>query len=413
MAGKRRGRGEGSIRFNPAKQLWEVQLSLGCDPISGKRRRETAYAPTKKEAQEKLLELQQQALDGRLDAPEMNTRACLEFWLGAVKNNVAPNTYDHYKSTVDKHLTPYLGKIKLADLTAFHVAQLYRDLEAAGASADARRRAGGRLRQCLRYAVNFGLIPTSAAHKIPLPRVSKAEIHPLDQDEARALLDAGRPDRLFALYQLALDSGARQGEMFALQWTDFIWDRREVSISKSLEEIRGRLRVKEPKSASGRRRVLLTPTTLTILREHQQRMLAEGHGSALVFCDRQGGHLRKSNVQRRSFQPLLKRAGLMGVRFHDLRHTCATLLLLAGVNIKVVSERLGHADVKITLDTYSHVLPTMQELAVEKLDALLSGPTPAVILAGQQIGSRLAADGEEAPAELVGRVVGKSLSSCG
>jgi integrase len=139
-----------------------------------------------------------------------------------------------------------------------------------------------------------------------------------------------------------------------------------------------------------RRRVRLTGPTLAALREHRRRIEDEGNGAASMFCDTDGGWLRKSNFSRRSFDRALRRAGLVKERegagkpkprFHDLRHTCATILLLADVNPKVVSERLGHASIEITLNTYSHVLPTLQERAVEKLETIIGGMVPATAIA--------------------------------
>jgi integrase len=158
-----------------------------------------------------------------------------------------------------------------------------------------------------------------------------------------------------------------------------------VFVRRSLEEINGRVRLKDVKTAKARRRIDLAPDTVAALNEHRRRMLAEGHDvrTGPVFVDAKGEFLRKSNVARRSFRPIFERANekvekesrergtapalLPVIRFHDLRHTCASLLLLADVNVKVVSERLGHASIEITLNTYSHVLPTMQKKAAEKM----------------------------------------------
>jgi integrase len=144
-----------------------------------------------------------------------------------------------------------------------------------------------------------------------------------------------------------------------------------VFVQRSLEEAKGQLHLKDVKSRSSRRRIDLSRRTVTALHEHRKQMLVEGHIDGPVFCAPEGVYLRKSNVVRRSFLPIVKRAGVPRIRFHDLRHTCATLLLIANVNPKVVSERLGHASIQITLDTYSHVLPTMQKRAAEKMDRIL------------------------------------------
>ena len=144
-----------------------------------------------------------------------------------------------------------------------------------------------------------------------------------------------------------------------------------------VHEVAGRLWLDEPKTTKARRAVDLPTTTVAALHKHRERMLAEGHPQEFVFCDTHGGPVRKSNLVRRSFLPLLKRAGLRRIRFHDLRHTAATLLPLQGVHPKVVQERLGHSQISITLDTYSHVLPSMGREAAAKLDALLEAVTVA------------------------------------
>jgi integrase len=166
------------------------------------------------------------------------------------------------------------------------------------------------------------------------------------------------------------------------------------AVQRSLEELRGKLRLKEPKTVKARRRIDLSSYALAVTHEHRKRMLAEGHVSGPVFCDTQGGLLRKSNLVRYSFHKVIARANeemvqeakeksekdgtvidpvlLAKIRFHDLRHTCATLLLMANVNVKIVSKRLGHSSIEMTLNTYSHVLPTMQKIAAEAMDGIFA-----------------------------------------
>jgi integrase len=195
----------------------------------------------------------------------------------------------------------------------------------------------------------------------------------LDLEQLAEFQKAAARDRLHALYITATDSGARPGELFALLWSDVDFERGFISIMKSLEEINGALRVKDVKTPKSRRRVDLSRHTLAILSEHRKRMLAEGHYAPdrAVFCDTDGGYLRLSNLHKNSFKPILANAGLPAIRLYDLRHTCATLLLLADVPAKVVSERLGHSSITLTLDTYSHVLPTMQQRAADVMGRLL------------------------------------------
>jgi integrase len=205
-----------------------------------------------------------------------------------------------------------------------------------------------------------------------------------DASQVTRFLGAAKEDRLYALYVLALDSGMRQGELVALQWADVDFTAGSVVVQRSLEEINGKLRLKDTKSAKGRRRIELSRFAQDALHEHRKAMLAEGKDvrTGPVFCAPEGGWLRKGNFLRRSFWPCIESANqktraaaveagtqppddLPVIRFHDLRHTCATLLLLADVNVKVVSERLGHASIQLTLDTYSH---EMQKAAVAKMD---------------------------------------------
>jgi integrase len=277
----------------------------------------------------------------------------------------------------NRYLIPHLGGVKLAKLTALHVEQLYSVLAAGGVSASMRRKAGTTLRVALQHAVHpLHLIAHNPAADVPKHRHEPEDMQVLDPNQVSRFLMAARPDRLFALYAVALDSGAREGELFALAWNDVEFEGGAIRITRTLEETEGRLELKDVKTKKSRRRVPLSPFAMEALAEHRKAMLAEGNyrPDAPVFCDTEGGWLRKSNVLRRSFRPILERACLPPNRPYDLRHTSATLLLLAGESPKVVSERLGHSTVTLTLDTYSHVLPGMQERAAAKLDAILRQP---------------------------------------
>jgi len=194
----------------------------------------------------------------------------------------------------------------------------------------------------------------------------------LAPDRVIRLLAAAKDDRLEALYVLAVTTGLRQGELLGLQWEDLDLPGAVLHVRHTLHELNGRLWIGEPKTRRARRQVDLSMIAVVALQNHRQSMLIEGRLDGLIFCDTQGGPLRKSNLLRRSFLPLLKRAKLPPIRFHDLRHTAATLLLAQGVHPKIVQERLGHSQVSLTLDTYSHILPGMGREAASKLDALLT-----------------------------------------
>jgi integrase len=371
VARKRRGRSEGSI-FQRTDGLWVCTLSLGYDG-NGKRRRKTVYGKSKAEVQEKLREMQTAADRGTLpDAGSITVGQFLKTWLDAIKPTVAPHTHLAYHRDCHNAIIPHLGGARMAQLTALHVQKLYADLEAAGVSASMRRKAGVTLSVALQYAVTVNLIPHNFAKDVKKPKHTPPEMQVLDLDQVQRFLAEAKADRLFALYALLLDSGAREGEAFGLRWPDVDWAGNAVQVVRALEEYKGELRLKELKTKKSRRRVALSAFAMEALSEHRKAMLAEGNYQAdgPIFCDTQGGWLRKSNVLRRSFRPILKRAGLPVIRPYDLRHSSATLLLLAGEDAKVVSERLGHSTTRLTQDTYQHVLPGMQERAASKLDAI-------------------------------------------
>jgi integrase len=292
-------------------------------------------------------------------------------WPITVKPTVEPNTYGPYERHVRLHITPHVGGLKLARLTKAQIRGWYAALTKAGVSAALQRKVGTTLTIALNQAVNDDLLPGNPALKVRKPKAKKPEMLVFDPDQVAAFLAAARNDRLFALYLTALDSGARPGELFALIWPDIDLEARYLSVTKSLEEINGIQRVKEVKTAKGRRRIDLSPATVAALADHRKDMLAAGFIAGPVFPDTEGGYLRQSNLRKNSFKPILVRAGLPDIRLYDLRHTCATLLLLADVPAKVVSERLGHSSVTLTLDTYSHVLPTMQRRAADLMGQIL------------------------------------------
>jgi integrase len=366
MARKRRGRGEGSI-YQRGDGTWCGSVSAGYN-ANGKRRRHTAYGKTKQEVQEKLRELQQNRIP---EVPRLTVKAFLTEWLETtVKPSRAASTYVRYEQVCRLHVVPHIGTVKLARLQPLHIQHLYRIQERAGASIRQRELSGVVLQKALKDAVRLRLIPYNPCSDVQKPRPQRREMSVWNRDQADAFLRAASSDRLYALYVLALGTGMREGELFALEWKDVDFPGAAVTVRRTLEEVGGRVRTKEPKTAKSRRRVDLPRFALNALHEHRKCMLSEGNAAAPVFCDQRGGYLRKSNVARRSFRPLMECSGIPRIRFHDLRHTAATLLLSAGENAKVVSERMGHASVQITLDTYAHVLPTMQKGAAEKLDQL-------------------------------------------
>jgi integrase len=345
---------------------------------AGQRHQPTAYFDSKKEARAWLHEQHDKHNKGQLaDSGRRTAGQWFDEWLTIKKAQVEGNTLAYHAQNVQLYLSPHLARTPLAKLRPPHVAAMYSALEEQGISAATRKHAGITLSAALNDAVKMGLLPSNPAKAIKKPEAAKPEIHPLDPEKVAVFLAAAALDRLHALYVLAIDSGMRQGELYGLLWDAVDFDAGTVSVLRSLEEKSGKHRLEDVKTATSRRRIRLSPATLAALNLHRQKQLAKGHyrEDGPVFCDTEGGWLRKPNVYNHSFVKALKLAGLSGVRFHDLRHTCATLLLLRGVNVKAVSVRLGHASIKTTLDNYSHVLPEMDEQAASTMDALLKTGT--------------------------------------
>jgi len=374
----RRGKGEGSISQR-SDGLWVGRLGAGTD-ATGKRLRKVVYGKTKKEAADKLTKLASQKLNGTLSTDDKTTvEQFIDRWLDdSASMQVRATTLASYKQICRIHVTPKIGKTKLSKLSPANVQNLLAEMSRSGKSPRLIQMAYTMIHLALSKAVKWGLVARNVAEAVDRPSVEKHEITPMNGDEILKFLKAAKTDRLYAMYVLALATGMRQGELFGLQRDDVDLNAATITVRRTLVELAGKISTNPPKTDKGRRLIELPKMATDELWRHGERMLAEGLGDCVwVFPDTDGNPLRRQNVLRRSFSPILKRAGLTNVRFHDLRHSSATLLLKAGVHPKVVQERLGHSQIGITMDTYSHCLPSMQKEAAGKLDSMLQddGPT--------------------------------------
>lgn len=372
MGKRRRGNGEGSL-YQRADGTWCATISVGY-ANDGKRKRRTIFGATKQVVQEKMRKLVNDASHMRGIAPQrIKVGDYMDRWLkDAAKVRVRPTTYANYERVIKNYIKPHLGGLQLGKLGALNIYALYASMAEDGKSAETIRLAHAVLHRALKQAVRWRLIPYNMGADVDRPKVTKVDIKPLTVVQVGSLLESARDDRFEALYVLAVTAGMRLGELFGLQWSDVDLAGRAIMVQHSLQELNGILTLAEPKTARGRRRIDLPQMTVDALIRHKGRMLAEGLASSnWVFCNTLGGPLRRSHFHFQQFKPLLKRAGLPDCRFHDLRHTSATLLLSQGIHPKVVQERLGHSQISVTLDTYSHVLPTMQVEAAGKFDSML------------------------------------------
>ena len=284
-----------------------------------------------------------------------------------------PSTESLYRSLLETHILPRLGTLRLSKVTGSTLRSFYDRLEAEGRSPRMRQMIHARLHTLFAVAVRWQYISNNPCAAIEPPRAPKPETHPLSSEQCASLIECSKEVPNGCLYEIAIACGLRQGELLALRWVDVDWEGRTLSINHTLQEVSGKLVLQEPKTNSSRRSVAMPLSVTQSLRNHRKKCIEAHLVNDYVFCDSFGGPLRKSNLIRRSFKPLLKRAGLPDMRFHDLRHTCATLQLRLGTNPKVVQEMLGHSRIATTLDTYSHVTPSMQREAAEAMDALLRG----------------------------------------
>jgi len=367
----KRGNGEGTI-CQREDGRWVAAVSLGDG------RRKWLYGKTRQEVGEKLTVTLRARQQGLPVAEGRETLAVyLARWLDGVRPSLRARTWERYEQILRVHVVPDVGKIPLARLTPQQVQRLYASRLNAGSSPMTVRHVHAVLHRALEQAVRWGLVARNVVGLTEPPRAARYEWMTLDETQTRRFLEESAGDRLDGLYVLAITTGMRQGELLALRWSDVDLERGFLQVRATLERSSEGVVIAEPKTKSSRRRVTLTKAAVGALRRHKVRQAQErlGLGEAweggdFVFTNLAGHTIDGSDLLR-SFRALLRRAGLPRIRFHDLRHTAATLLLGRGIHPKIVQEQLGHAQVAITLDTYSHVSPTMQRDAVAALDAVL------------------------------------------
>jgi integrase len=369
-------------------------IDLGWE--NGKRRRKSIYGRTQAEVNEeriRILRGRQQGIpigDGR-----QTVKQYLDKWLESIKPPmVRPRTYERFEGIVRLYLVPALGHYRLAKLHQSHVQKMLNDKlvsrEVAPRKSDSRaerptglslqsvKHIRATLRLALNRAVKDDLLARNVAALTDLPKLYREPVRPLTPDDARKLLKAVASHRLEALYSVALACGIRRGEMLGLSWKDDVdLEAGKIRVNHSLQRVGRKLQLLPPKTAESRRTIDLPAFALRALTRHRARQLEERlaagpawKNSGLVFTTIAGGPLEPRNVLRQ-FKGLLKKAGLAPSRFHDLRHTAASLLLAQGEHPRVVMEILGHSRISLTMDTYSHVMPTLRKEAAARMEAIL------------------------------------------
>jgi integrase len=370
----RRAPGEGSIyRRKDGRWVGQAHKDTGG--------RFFVYGMTQRDVRERMTAVKRDLQQNiPLITGRMTLALYLQHWLvESAKPTVRESTYVSYRTIVRNHLIPQLGKVQLAKLTPQMIERFLNERLATGLSARRVQYLHAVLRRALNRALKAGYIGRNVAVLVDPPRVPHKEIEPLTPSQARTLLEAAKGDRLEALYSVALALGLRQGEALGLRWEDVDFESGLIHVRFGLQRIDRQNRLVELKTGRSHRTLAMPPYIAEQLHAHgarqrEERVLLgpEWHQSDFVFTSSAGQPLLGTNVTH-AFQRLLKRAGLPKRRFYDLRHSCATLLLVQGVPARVVMEILGHSQIGLTMNTYTHVLPELSRAAATGMQKFLVG----------------------------------------
>jgi integrase len=371
-----------------AENSYTIVLELGKDPATGKRRQQwVSVKGTKKDAEKRLSEMLHQLDTGTFMKPGKTTVAdYLQRWLkDYVWPNLAPRTSEAYESMVRCHLIPALGQIPLTQLKPEHIQRYYTN-KLSSQCLNCHKQMNPRtvrhhhmaLHCALEIAVKWGLVSRNVADAVEPPREHRSEMHTMNESDIHTFLEAAKNTDYYALFYLALFTGMRRSELLALRWNDIDLLLCQLSVTRTLQHLRDHSFVfRQPKTEKGRRLIALTPSTVSVLKEHKDKqtskILISGASfkeDELVFSQDDGRPMLPGTVSH-AWIKLTNRTGLKGIRLHDARHTHASLMLKQGVHPKIVQERLGHASIQITLDTYSHIAPGLQQAAALRFDQIL------------------------------------------
>lgn len=369
--------------FEREKGAWYARVTF--TDQSGKRRYIKRRGETKSPAKEIVKQILRDLDDSGdmvIEGNQITVNKYFDRWLStAAKPRLSERTFQDYEDLLRRYIRPAMGNKRLSDLRPLDVQALYSDMQERGLSARTVRYTHAVLSSGLKQAIKWGLMTRNPASMAELPKQTRKEMQSLSPESAAKFLAAAVKDKWGIIFSFALVTGMRPEEYLGLQWKDVDFQSGLVTVQRTLCWRRrgGGWYFGEPKTSRSRRSIPLPYSIIGVLAEHKRhqaekrlRMGPSYQNYDLVFNSDNGGPLLPQNLFRRHFKPILKEAGLdQSIRMYDLRHSCATLLLASNENPKVVSERLGHASITLTLDTYSHVLPSMQKEASDKLERML------------------------------------------
>lgn len=359
------------------KGSYYVKISLGKDSATGKYRQHwERVIGSRRDAEKRLTELQSQLDSGTFMRPGKTTLAeYLNRWLADyAKPNLSPRTTEGYEYIFTRHIIPALGSLVLSQLKPEHLSKYYSEKQKAGLSNQTVRHHHTVIHKALKTAMEWELINRNPADAVSCPRAQQPEIQTWNEDEVARFLEVARSTPYYALFYTALFTGMRRSELLALRWSDIDFILSEIYVSRSMHVLKGgKIIYRSPKTKTGKRTIALPPSAYLVLDEHRKAKETDLLliGKTLSDNDPVFNTLGKpllSNTVSNAWRKIVRRAGIKRIRLHDARHTHASLMLKQGIHPKIVQERLGHSSIQITLDTYSHVAPGLQEAAAKRFD---------------------------------------------
>ena len=363
-----------------SKGTYSIKISIGKDPATGKYKSQWfTVKGSKKDAERRLSELLHQIDTGNYMKPGKTTVAdYLQRWLSDyAKPNLSPRSYERYAGIIRKHLIPDFGNIQLSQLRPEHLQKHYSSRLNDGLSARTVRYHHALIHIALQTAVKWGLVSRNVADAVEPPKFKRSQMQTWNEYEVSQFLETAKDSQYYALFYTALFTGMRRSELLALRWQDIDFIYSQIYVCRSLHHLKdGSYVFTQPKSERSRRTIALPPSAFLVLNEYREAREAEHllldtplDDSELAFSNL-GKPLRPNTVTY-AWARIATRAGVKVIRLHDARHTHASLMLKQGIHPKIVQERLGHASISMTLDTYSHVAPGLQEAAAVRFDEIL------------------------------------------
>jgi len=368
---KRRGNHEGSIR-ELENGRFRAEVMVNGNRMSATRNTRGACQDWVREKLNQR-DLGYQPLTGKTKVKDY-----LGQWMARHARKLKDTTAKQYEEKLNRFVMPMIGEKPLDELTLPFIDAFYEQLLREGIGKYSLRFLHSILHKAFADAVKYGTLLQNPTTGATLPRLPEKEMMILEENEVSTFLIAARTSRLEVLFYLAIVTGMRQAELFGLKWSDVQWQNGKLLVQRQALPVRGGgIVFQEPKTKSGRRAIKLGEDTLDMLRAHKERQQmdraiagSDWQGMGLVFPSTIGTVLRRSNV-RKEFKRILVLANVPDIRFHDLRHTAASILLNAGVPVIVVSKMFGHSKVSVTMDIYGHLIPTMQEMATQVMSDLV------------------------------------------